>query len=154
MVTVWFGLWLMTTIPGPRFRRALGLLAFMALAQEETGQSLWLVLGVWRPIRFQDDRQNSATGIADVTDRLSRPALEFQQIEILAQAIQWCVMFQGAAHTVFHGLVDFCLGRGHQWSLWGHRRAELATTTPLISYSGPSGRTTPNQGFKVFAMNQ
>jgi hypothetical protein len=160
MVTVWFGLWLMTKIPGPRFRRSLGLVAFVALAQEESGQSFLLVLGarllvlgVCRPFRFQDDRQNSATGIADVTDRLSRPALEFQQIEIFAQTIQRRVTLQGAAHAVFHGLVDFCLGRGHQWSLWGHRHAELATTTPLISYSGPSGRTTPNQGFKVFAMN-
>ena len=156
MVTVRFALWLMTKIPGPRFGRSLGLVAFVALAQEKTGQTFLLVLGarllvlgVYRPIRFQDDRQNSATGVADVTDCLSRPALEFQQIEILAQAIQRRVMFQGAAHAVFHGFVDFCVGRAHVRTKRGNRGAELATTTAFKSYSRPSGRATPKSGFKA-----
>ena len=145
-VMVLFAWWLMTKIPGPRFRRAWGLLAFMALAQEETGQSLWLVLGLYRPIRLQNDRQNSATGVADVANRLSRPALELQQIEIFAQAIQRRIVLQGAAYAVLNRLVDFCLGCAHGRTNRGNQRAELATTTPVKSYSRSSVRATPNRG--------
>jgi hypothetical protein len=90
------------------------MVALVALTHEELGQSFMLVLGVFRRVRLQDDRQNSATGAADVANRLGRPAVQFQQIEILAQTVQRRLVLQAAAHTVFHRLVDFCVWRGHQ----------------------------------------
>ena len=90
------------------------MVALMALTHEKLGQSLLLVLGVFRLVRLKDDRQNSATGAADVADRLGRPAIKFQQIEVFSQAVQRRLVLQAGAHTVFHGLVDFCMWRGHQ----------------------------------------
>jgi hypothetical protein len=81
----------------------------LALAQEKCSHSLALVRGVFRALRLQDDRQNSATGVTDVADCFGWPAVNFQLIEILAETIQRRLVFQTTAHAVFHCFVDFCL---------------------------------------------
>jgi hypothetical protein len=106
--------WLMTTMPGAWFRRIWGRVALLTLAQKKLRQALLIILGLFRGVRLQDDRQNSATGVPDVANCLRGPAVNFQLIEVLAQIVERCLVLQATAHTIFYGRVNFWICRGHR----------------------------------------